>query len=268
MAEERTNEDDLLEEDDDVTESGDQLTYLEDDFIDVEAELGKVFEGNFPRVLEVRLESLEPDEANWKQDLASGQSYDTQHGEGHTFNPEEAEEQGLVYTPPTDPPVLPSDDPQGVDIATGYAPSMEDADPDVEDLPPEVDDSDLDLLDAPRVEIALRNNSETQHLTKIKVQVSSGVVTLLGSVPGDEDIDLVYAILNDLDGVVEIRDYLSIEADEDLEAGAEGGEEFAEGWPATEGRPEGGTEAEDIVDETGDGSFPASDPPAWTSTRV
>ncbi|OGR24749.1 MAG: hypothetical protein A2139_12530 [Desulfobacca sp. RBG_16_60_12] len=271
MGDQLTNEDDLAgrEVEDHSTETDDELIYLEDDFIDVEAELAKVFEGDFPRVLEVRLESLETDDEDWEQDLVSEQVYDTQHGAqvGHTFNPEEATEQGLVYTPPTDPPVLPGDDPQGADMATGYAPGMEDTDPDVEDLPPNVDDNDLDLLED--IEIALRNNSETQHLTHIKVQVNDGVVTLLGSVPGDEDVDLVYAVLNDLDGIVEIRDYLSIEADEDLEAEAEGGEELV-GAPrvGAQERTGGETEAEDIVDETSDGSFPASDPPAWTSTRA
>jgi hypothetical protein len=115
----------------------------------------------------------------------------------------------LTYTPPDDPATLPSDDLQGVEVATGFAPMMEETDPDVEDLPPEVDDNDLDLLDD--IYIALHNNSETGHLTNIKVQVNQGVVNLLGTVSSEDDIAVVYDIVADLDGVVEVLDNLQVE---------------------------------------------------------
>ena len=38
---------------------------------------------------------------------------DTQHGDGTAYYPLEAQQQGLVYVPPDDPPILPSDDPRG-----------------------------------------------------------------------------------------------------------------------------------------------------------
>ncbi len=46
---------------------------------------------------------------------------DTQHGDGTAYYPLKAQQQGLVYVPPDDPPILPSDDPQGIEIAAGFA---------------------------------------------------------------------------------------------------------------------------------------------------
>jgi osmotically-inducible protein OsmY len=110
----------------------------------------------------------------------------------------------------TDPPVLPSeDDPQGVEVAAGFALSMEDSNPDVEDLPARVDNNDLDLLDD--VYLVLRDNSETGHLTHIKVQVNRGVVNLLGTVATEDDIWRVHEVVKSLDGVVAITNNLQVE---------------------------------------------------------
>jgi hypothetical protein len=70
-------------------------------------------------------EEIDSDD-EWEEELAEGTLYDTQHTDGSTHNPEEAWEQGLVYIPPEDPPVLPSDEQQGVEIAAGFAPSGRD----------------------------------------------------------------------------------------------------------------------------------------------
>ena len=152
-------------------------------------------------------ERKEAADVNIAADLADKQHFKTRESEGHTYNPREAWEQGLTYTPPTDPPILPSeDDPQGAEIAAGFAPSMEASDPDVERLPDRVDDNDLDLRDD--VYTALRLNGETFHLTQIKVQVDQGVVNLLGTVPTEDDISRVYDIVRGLHGVVSIKNNL------------------------------------------------------------
>lgn len=143
------------------------------------------------------------------RDLEDSEPFKTQYDDGHTLNPHVAQEQGLVYTPPTDPPVLRGDDPQGAEIAAGFATSMEETNPDVERLPPRVDNMDLDLKDD--VYIALRNNSETGHLTNVKVQVEDGVVNLIGTVTSEDDIGLVHDIVQGLGGVRGINNNLQVE---------------------------------------------------------
>jgi osmotically-inducible protein OsmY len=83
---------------------------------------------------------------------------------------------------------------------------MEASDPDVERLPGHVDNSDLDLRDD--VYTALRTNGETFHLTEFKVQVDEGVVNLLGTVPTEDDIGRVYAVVKTLTGVAAIQNNL------------------------------------------------------------
>jgi osmotically-inducible protein OsmY len=152
-------------------------------------------------------EKQEAADADIAADLADEQHFKTKDSDGHTYNPHQASEQGLTYTPPSDPPTLPSeDDPQGAEMAAGFAPSMEASDPDVERLPDRVDDNDLDLRDD--VYTALRLNSETFHLTRVKVQVDQGVINLLGTVPTEDDINRIYDIVRGLNGVVAIKNNL------------------------------------------------------------
>jgi hypothetical protein len=162
-----------------------------------------------PPVFEESLEQIREDAVDVKRELAANELFDTQHGEGHTYNPQQAEEQGLTYTPPTDPPVIPSeDDLQGAEFAAGFAPSMEESDAEAEDVPARVEDNDLDLLD--RIYLELRDNSETADLTEVKVLVHKGVVSLMGTVLSEGDIALVYDVVRDIEGVVEVRNYLRV----------------------------------------------------------
>jgi hypothetical protein len=154
-------------------------------------------------------EKEEAEEAGAANDLAADDWVNTQHSNGHTYNPQIAAEQGLTYTPPHDPAVLPDDNPQGVEVAAGFAQSMEDSDPDIERLPNHVDNNDLDLLDD--VYEALRLNSETAHLDNVKVQVNQQVVYLLGTVNTEDDIGQVHTIVRGLPGVRSIRNNLEVE---------------------------------------------------------
>lgn len=135
-------------------------------------------------------------------DLALEDVFDTQHGDGHTYNPYIAQDQGLVYTPPHDPPVLPSDDGQGARMATGFAQSMEESNPDIVDLPAHVDNNDLDLEDD--IFEALQNNSETSHLAEIDIRVHNGIAYLSGVVETDDDIARVAEVVAYLDGVLDV----------------------------------------------------------------
>jgi osmotically-inducible protein OsmY len=162
-----------------------------------------------PPPIEESLEAIEADDVDVEADLAPEQVFDTQHGEGHTYNPQVAAEQGLTYTPPTDPPVVSSlDDPQEAEVAAGFAPSMEEAGPAERDLPPSVAEKDLDLQEY--VERSLHYNSETAHLTDVRVAVNSRVVSLRGTVPVQGDIGLAYSVVREVPGVLEVRSYLHI----------------------------------------------------------
>jgi hypothetical protein len=152
---------------------------------------------------------LDANEGEMEEDLAAERLYETKGGDGHTYDPFQAEDQGLTYTPPSDPPVVPSrEDPQGAKVAAGFATSMEDAEVDVEDLPDRVDDADLDLQED--IGEALRYNSETRGLEDVRVYVSGGVVSLFGTVPGPDDVAQIYNVVHDLDGVVEVYSYLQV----------------------------------------------------------
>lgn len=159
---------------------------------------------------ERHIESLEEIRAEEDRDLEKETLRDTQHSDGHTFNPYHAQDQGLTYTPPTDPPVIPSqEDPQGAEIAAGFATSMEGTEPNVRALPPEIADNDLTLQD--NIYEVLRKNSETTHLTDLKVCVRDGVAHLQGTVLGRDDIARVYDIVNSLEGVVDVRSDLTVD---------------------------------------------------------
>lgn len=144
----------------------------------------------------------------YEEDIAAEYTIKTKYTDGSTWDPSETmsetHNQGLVYTPPTDPPVIPSDSLEGVEVAAGFAPSMEESHPDVLDLPDSVDNNDDELADDVRE--ALRLNSETQHLDDIHVFVADGVVTVRGTVETEDDLGRAEAIITDLPGV---RDVIS-----------------------------------------------------------
>lgn len=159
-------------------------------------------------IAEVSLEALEEITIEIERACAATGRIKTQQTDGSTLDPHEAMDQGLVYTPPSDPPILPSDDPQGAKVGAGFAISMEESNPDVEQLPERVANNDLDLEED--IVTALRINSETGHLHNIKLQVHEGVVRLWGSVFSEEDIAIVEHLIRDLDGVVEVVNHLQL----------------------------------------------------------
>lgn len=162
-----------------------------------------VVEVSFEEILELQ------DEMDVEQDTMGGDLIDTAHTDGSTDNVQWAMDQGLVWDPPTDPPVVPSDDLQGAEIAAGFASSIEDdGDLEVENLPDRVDDNDSDLEDDLRR--ALRYNSETSHLENVRVYVRNGIVYLRGTVSDDEDISIVDEFVRDVDNVRGVRNELEV----------------------------------------------------------
>jgi hypothetical protein len=142
------------------------------------------------------------------EDALAGDLVDTAHTDGSTDNVHLAMDQGLVYTPPMDPPVVPSDDLQNVEIAAGFASSIED-EPEIANLPERVDDNDTDAEDD--INRALRYNAETMHLDDVRVYVRDGVAYVRGSVMDDDDVAAVDELIRDLDIVDDIHIELDVE---------------------------------------------------------
>jgi osmotically-inducible protein OsmY len=112
----------------------------------------------------------------------------------------------LVWEPPLDPPVVPSDDLQGAEIAAGFGSSIEDDNWEIANLPERVDDNDADLEEDLRMN--LRHNSETTHLEHVRIYVRNGIVYLRGTVPNEEDITIVDEFVRDNDSVMDVRNEL------------------------------------------------------------
>lgn len=129
--------------------------------------------------------------------------------EGGTQDPREAAEEGLSYSPPTDPAVRPATDEESTtQMAAGFAHSVEEAPASAHDLPDRVARGDLQL--ETNVREALRDNSETSHLTDIDVDVEAGMVTLQGTVPTRADLAMAHEIVRHLDGVARVRLQLAV----------------------------------------------------------
>jgi hypothetical protein len=160
-----------------------------------------------PPVVEVSFEELLELQDELEGDDSLGDIIDSAHSDGSTENVQVAMDQGLVYTPPTDPPVVPSDDLQGAEIAAGFASNIDD-NIEVANLPERVDDNDSDAEDDIRK--ALHYNSETTHLDDVRVYVRGGVAYLRGSVLDEDDSALVENFIRDMDVVDEIQNELEV----------------------------------------------------------
>lgn len=161
-----------------------------------------------PPLVEYSFEEIsEMQEDPADEETLMGDIIDTAHSDGSTDNVQVAIDQGLVYTPPEDPPVVPSDDLQGAEVAAGFASSIED-EPEIANLPDYVDDNDEDAeLDIRR---ELGYNSETSHLDDVRVYVRDGVAYLRGTVLDADDITIVETFVRDLDIVDEVRNELEV----------------------------------------------------------
>jgi hypothetical protein len=166
-------------------------------------------QGEDPSIGEEGPPIIAEEDTSWNDDADVQEIMGNQHGTGRTYQPRKAAEEGLSYTPPRDPPTVPSeDDPQGSEIAAGFASSMEESDPDRQKLPDRIDRSDLEIQED--VGLALRYNSETADLDDVSALVNRGVVSLYGTVPSEDDIALVYDVVSELEGVVEVISHLEV----------------------------------------------------------
>ena len=128
-----------------------------------------------------------------------------------TTNSMIAAEEGIPYMPPTDPVVRPSDDEQGLAIASGFGDTSDDEYPDTltatafGDGP--VGDDDI----RQQVVEALRSDAATIDLV-IDVIVRNGVVHLRGQVPTLDDADSAEEVVGRVPTVREVIEELEIPA--------------------------------------------------------
>jgi hypothetical protein len=159
---------------------------------------------------EISLEQLEEElqAQTREEEMDEDGTVDTQHGDGTAYYPLKAQQQGLVYIPPDDPPILPSDDLQGIEIAAGFGKEVELDDPRPEDTPERLAGNDWDLQ--ARIMTVLRKSSLTNQMTAIQVQVEDGVAYLSGEVETLDDIDIVCSVVQDIDGVKDVEEELIV----------------------------------------------------------
>jgi hypothetical protein len=149
---------------------------------------------------------------------AEGAGYDAERLEeltdlelrdGETDDPNVAAEEGLTYVPPTDPPVIPTDDRQGLEVAAGFGSTSLDE-------PFDADHHD-ELLYAEdeitaRVRDALRADASTSTFAdQIGIDTEGGQVVLYGTVESIDDTDNAAAVAEQVEGVDEVIDRLEVE---------------------------------------------------------
>jgi hypothetical protein len=128
---------------------------------------------------------------------------------GETANPDVAAEEGVTWVPPIDPPVVPGEGPEGLQVASGFGSSAL-ADPYDEDHHSDLLSAEGELND--RVREALRADSSTSTLEdRIAIGTIGGRVVLRGVVSDIEDSENVVAVAERAEGVIEVVDELEIE---------------------------------------------------------
>lgn len=129
---------------------------------------------------------------------------------GETDDANVAAEEGMTYVPPIDPPVIPSDDPQGIDVAAGFGSSALD-EPYDRDHRAEALTAEDDM--SARVREALRADSLTsRYADSVVIGTRGGVVALRGVVDDVDDTDHMAAVAARVSGVAEVIDELEVRA--------------------------------------------------------
>jgi hypothetical protein len=142
---------------------------------------------------------LDPSEIEGTDELTmSEQEWGIADGElrsGETTDPLIAIEEGEAWIPPSDPPVVPSDDPQGIDV-----PGSED---------PDIGESDMNA----RVREALRADAATSGLAdRLEIAVVGSTAIIRGEVDGIEDSDAILEVVASVEGIDEVREETEFDA--------------------------------------------------------
>lgn len=125
-----------------------------------------------------------------------------------TDDPMEAIEEGYTYTPPTDPPTVPSDNYDGAEIASGFGNSSLDEPYDANHHDQFTSDDD-EMTD--RVREALRaDSSTTAYADRIAIAVRNNVVTLRGVVDDLTDAENLQAVAGYVEGIEDVIDETTV----------------------------------------------------------
>jgi hypothetical protein len=124
--------------------------------------------------------------------------------EGETDNPLVAIEEGMTYVAPSDPPVVPSDDPQGLEIGAGTGTSAMDEPYDDDHQDGELDaESELSA----RIREAIRADAATSaYADRIIVATVGSTAILRGVVDDLSDGDELAAVAARVAGIEDVRD--------------------------------------------------------------
>ena len=137
----------------------------------------------------VSLDEIEDEEERSFSDYEDGVPRSPDLRAGETDDALVAIEEGLTWIPPTDPPVVPSDDPEGIDFPG-------DADGDE-------GESDINA----RIREALRSDASTSAIAdRIRIAVIGSTAILRGRVDGIEDSDALVDVASGVDGIEDVRD--------------------------------------------------------------
>ena len=125
-----------------------------------------------------------------------------------TDDPMEAIQEGYTYVPPIDPPIVPSDNLEGAEVASGFGVSSLDE-------PYDIDHHDEFLPDddemTARVRDALRaDSSTTAYAGRIAIAVRNNIVTLRGVVDDLTDAENLQAVAGYVDGIVDVIDETTV----------------------------------------------------------
>jgi osmotically-inducible protein OsmY len=119
-------------------------------------------------------------------------------------------EEGLTYVPPSDPPVVASDDPEGIAIAAGFSTGAAEETWDLDHRTSEqIDESELNAL----IRAAIRADAATSQLAdRVRIAVVGSTVVIRGTVDDLEDGDAIAAVVEQVEGVREVRDETEVAA--------------------------------------------------------
>jgi hypothetical protein len=182
---------------------GDQVAYRRQDEVDHLGELTNtdIYHGELEAGVHDDLPTEDPaDDLELRTEL--------ELRDGETGEAGVAAEEGMTYVPPTDPPTVPSDSPEGAEVAAGFGTTALD-DPYDEDHRAQTT-ADEDSMSA-RVREALRADAATtRYADSVAIGTRGRTVALRGTVDDIEDTDSLTEVAGRVAGVDEVIDELEV----------------------------------------------------------